>query len=252
MSEAHPMARQIKVPKASAALANELRAQILEQGLNPGDPFPSEHELIDRHGLSRGTVREALRMLEADGFISIRRGPRGGIRVTHPDASLVSRSLATLLTVDRTPLSSLFEFRKLVEPAVAADAALSATEEQCERLLAFADPENDHAGKSEFHALVVECASNDILRSIMSAVNKVNDWHTAIDDVAVEDVRAAGHAHAKIAEAIASRDPDKAASIMLKHIGAFEKAMGDVGRLDGPILPRDRWTRYLRQTYYGE
>ncbi|CAN5663587.1 FadR/GntR family transcriptional regulator [soil metagenome] len=242
--------RQIRLPKASGALANELRAQILEQQLEPGDSLPSEPELIQMFGLSRGTVREALRLLEADGFIEIRRGPRGGIMVSHPDIDVVSRSLATQLTVGRTPLRSIFEFRKLIEPAVAAAAAKDASEEQKQKLVEFA--EDEAAGDSAFHDLLADCVENDVLRTIMSAINRVVGWQTRVDDIPAEGVKAAGKAHAKIAAAIVAGDGDTAASVMRKHIEAFEKVMDQAGRLEGPILPRDRWVGYLRQTHYGE
>jgi GntR family transcriptional repressor for pyruvate dehydrogenase complex len=244
--------RQIRLPKASGALANELRAQILERDLQPGESLPSEAELIQMFGLSRGTVREALRLLEADGFIHIRRGPRGGIMVSHPEVDVVSRSLATLLTVGGTPLRSLFEFRKIIEPEVAAAAARDATDEQRQSLLDFVKDDSLAAGDSAFHEVLIACVDNDVLRSIMSAINRVVGWQTRVDDIPSKGVEAAGKAHAKIASAIATGDAKTAASVMFKHIEAFEKVMDDAGRLDGPILPRDRWVRYLRQTHYGE
>ena len=249
MAVAGGASRQIRLPKASGALANELRAQILEENLQPGDSLPSEPELIELFGLSRGTVREALRLLEADGFITIRRGPRGGIAVSHPQVDVVSRSLATILAMGGTPLSSLFEFRKLVEPAAAAAAATDATAEQRETLVAFTDAESIERGDAVFHELIITCVGNDVLRFILTAVTKVVEWHTRVDDVPADDVKAAGNAHAKIAKAIVAGDAKTASSSMLRHIEAFEAVMAKAGRLDGPILPRDRWVNYLRQTH---
>lgn len=244
--------RQIRLPKASAALANELCAQILEQDLKPGDTLPSEPELISMYGLSRGSVREALRLLEADGFIEIKRGPRGGITVRYPTDDLVSRSLATLLTVGGTPLRSLFEFRKMIEPHAAADAARDASAEQRQLLLDFLEDESVVARDSVFQSLMIDCINNDVTRSIMSAINRVVRWHTRVDDIPPEAVEEAGKAHAKIVAAIAKGDAKAASSTMLKHIEFFEKLMDDAGRLDGPILPRDRWVGYLRQSHYDQ
>lgn len=242
--------RQIRLPKASAALANELCAQILEQDLKPGDTLPSEPELIETFGLSRGSVREALRLLEADGFIEIKRGPRGGITVRYPTVDLVSRSLATLLTVGGTDLRSLFEFRKLIEPQAAAAAAADATEEQRQQLLDFLVDESVVARDSVFQSLLIDCIDNDVTRSIMSAINRVVRWHTRVDDIPPEGLEAAAKAHAKIVGAVAKGDSKAASSAMLKHIEYLEKLMDDAGRLDGPILPRDRWVGYLRQSHY--
>src|SRR5919107_900384 len=81
------------LPKASALLADELRARILGTGLEPGSPLPSEPEIIEQSGLGRASVREALRLLEAQGLVVIRRGSHGGIFVAQPDPSALGRTL---------------------------------------------------------------------------------------------------------------------------------------------------------------
>lgn len=239
--------RRLRLPKASDVLANELRARILENDLAPGSPLPSEGDLIVEHNLSRGTVREALRLLEAEGFVSIQRGPKGGITVRYPDAQLVSRSLATLLTVDQTPLRNLFEFRKLVEPAAAASAAREATDEQRAELLALTEPSSPRRGHAQFHAVLGECIQNELMRVILAALFRVVDWHAGLENVSETDVERAGRAHERIAAAVAARDADAARERMLTHLAAFEDVMREQGRLDEPILPRARWVGYLRQ-----
>src|SRR5690606_35845825 len=113
-------ARSTRVPKASDVLANLIKVRVLSEGLGAGARLPSEPELIEQYQFSRGTVREALRMLESDGIVHIRRGPRGGIEVATPDVHHVTRSLAVLLAFDGTPVSDLLDFRLIVEPAAAA------------------------------------------------------------------------------------------------------------------------------------
>lgn len=68
----HAARRYTRVPKASDILADRLRAKILGRAMRPGDQLASEAELISGEGFSRGTVREALRLLESDGLIEIR------------------------------------------------------------------------------------------------------------------------------------------------------------------------------------
>lgn len=244
--------RRLRLPKASDVLANELRARILEQDLPAGTALPSETELIAEHNFSRGTVREALRLLEADGFVSIQRGPKGGITVQYPDAQLVSRSLATLLTVDQTPLRNLFEFRKLVEPAAAASAAREASDDQRARLLAMTDPGDPQRGAAEFHTALGACTKNELFRVMLAALNRVVEWHAGMEAVSEEDLERAGRAHARLASAIAEGRADDAAELMLRHLMAFEDVMRTQGRLDEPILSRARWVGYLRQTVPGQ
>lgn len=66
-----------RLPKISEQLADRLRATILGRGMRPGDRLSSEAELISHYGVARGTVREALRLLESEGIIEIRRGAAG-------------------------------------------------------------------------------------------------------------------------------------------------------------------------------
>jgi DNA-binding GntR family transcriptional regulator len=81
-----------RVPKAAELLASEMRRMILGRGLAPGTPLPSEAEIIEQRGQSRVTAREALRLLEAEGLIEVRRGPRGGVLVGDPRPAHVARS----------------------------------------------------------------------------------------------------------------------------------------------------------------
>ena len=89
-------ASALSVPKAAEVIAEDMRNEIIVGGLAPGTALPSEAELMARYQFSRASVREALRLMESDGLIYIKRGPRGGVRVAHPDDSHVSRSFSLL------------------------------------------------------------------------------------------------------------------------------------------------------------
>src|SRR6516225_535237 len=112
--------------KVSELLADRLRGQILGQRIKAGEVFSSEPELIARFGLARGTVREALRLLESEALITIRRGRSGGIEVREPDLVQISRSVAVWLAMRETTMRELMEFRLSLEPAAAAAAAAAA------------------------------------------------------------------------------------------------------------------------------
>jgi GntR family transcriptional repressor for pyruvate dehydrogenase complex len=243
--------RRMRLPKASAFLANELRAMILEQDLKVGDPLPSEAELIQTHHLARGTVREALRLLEVDGFIRMRRGPKGGPSVDVPSVDLVSRSLATLVTVAEAPLGHLFEIRKLIEPEAARVAACDATDEQRVNLLRICDPAVARRGTIDFHKVLGESTGNEFYRVFLASLNRVVEWESGLERLDVEHIEQAGEAHAKIAQAISDHDGELAATLMYNHIEAFEVLMNEQGRLNMPTLPRALWIRHLRQNVHG-
>src|ERR671932_1123160 len=91
---------RVRIPKGSELLAQRVRAAILVGDLPVGAQLPPEHELVRQFGVSRATVREGLRLLEADGLIATRPGRRGGATVQRPTAGAHTRSLGLLLQFD--------------------------------------------------------------------------------------------------------------------------------------------------------
>lgn len=248
-AEAPTTRRHPRLQKASDVLADRLRARILGQGLSPGDALPSEAELIDGEGFSRGTVREALRLLEADGLIEIRRGPRGGVRVAKPDLTQVSRSVALLLTLAQTSMRSFSEFRRLVEPAAAAAAARHATAEQRQWLLELAERSDlrrvaEWEPTVEFHTAIAACSDNEILRVVVAAFGQELAWHAPGDRLSHEEMDETREAHRRVARAIADGKPDKAARAMRRHLEEFEAVLVAQGRLDEPVVPRENWLNH--------
>lgn len=237
------------LPKASDLLAEELRARIIAGALGPGAPLPSEGELIKNLGLSRATVREALRLLEADGLISIKRGPGGGIVVRHPEGSEVTRSLALMLVLAEAPLRDLFAFRKAIEPAAAAAAAVNATDEQRVQLetIVAREGRQEHADV-DFHILLSEMSGNALFKLNLAALHDLIDWHVRGENLSEEDVRATVVVHRKIAKAVIDGDAAAAEKLMLRHLEGFEKVMAAAGRLDQPIIPREEWV-YRQQEF---
>lgn len=240
-----------RLPKASDVVADRLRAEILGQGLQPGDDLPSEADIIQTHGFSRGTVREALRLLEAEGLISVKRGPKGGVRVRRPDVSQVSRSLALLFTTTQVTLREFLAYRKLMEPQAAALAADNATSAQRELLLAIVASDEslqDDLGRSpEFHGAVGDATNNGVYRTVMEALHHVLEWHAPGERLSREDVAATQRAHRRIAEAIMDGDGDVARRAMLRHLEGFEQVLEERGRLDEPIVSAARWIEVARQ-----
>lgn len=232
-----------RLPKASEILADELRNLILGKGLKSGATLPSEAELMAESRLSRGTVREALRLLEADNLVSIKRGPGGGVTVRHPDPSHVSRSIALVLTLSEAPLQDLFDFRKLLEPKAAAIAAERATDDQKRRIAESARsggaPDISH--QAMFHLAIAEATNNELFRTILMALGEAVKWQAS--EESLEDSQLAGTdaAHQKISDAISKGDAETAHKIMLRHIIEFERLMGQQGRLTEPVIPRSRW-----------
>src|SRR4051794_12622000 len=100
-------------------VASQLRRQIVLGELKEGDQLPSESVLMEQFGVSRPTLREAFRILEAEGAIIVRRGVRGGARVQVPEIGVAARHIGLLLQYRGALLSDVYEVRAVLEPAAA-------------------------------------------------------------------------------------------------------------------------------------
>src|SRR5499427_3958373 len=100
-------------------IADELRAMIVSGRLSEGDSLGREPELVERFGVSRPSLREALRILEAEGLISVVRGVYGGVVVHEPSQRLTARTASLVLRSRNVPLADVFEARALLEPMAA-------------------------------------------------------------------------------------------------------------------------------------
>lgn len=110
--------QRIHVPKTSEIVADKIRAQIVRGELGEGSTLPPEGQLMDSLGISRPTLREAFRILEAEGLISVMRGSRTGAKVHEPSVDLVSRYAGYVLQSQGTSISELYQSRLAIEPTV--------------------------------------------------------------------------------------------------------------------------------------
>jgi GntR family transcriptional repressor for pyruvate dehydrogenase complex len=233
------------LPKAAAMLAQEIRGKILGLGLEPGTPLPSEPELIEQSGLGRASVREAIRLLEAQGLVVIRRGSHGGIFVAQPNLSNLSHNIAPVLTLSKAPLRDLTAYRKMVEPPAAGMAARLASEQDRADLIELAEhhPGPGYVNEVAFHERVAELADNLLLRVLVRVPHDLLREHLkgeVLDDAVVAE---ANSAHRAIAKAILAGDAERAERAMMKHLEAFEERFDRAGRLDRPIVPQEQWLR---------
>src|SRR5882724_6891973 len=124
----------VRAPKTGELIATRLRRQIVRGELKPGETLPAEGQLMEQYGVSRPTLREAFRILEAETLISVRRGSRGGARVVAPDASVAARYVGLLLQIQGATINDVYEARMISEPPCARLLALHRTDEDLEKL----------------------------------------------------------------------------------------------------------------------
>lgn len=140
----HQVGTLVRAPKTAELIATNLRRQIVRGDLKTGETLPPESNLMEQFGVSRPTLREAFRILEAESLIGVRRGARGGARVLEPDPKIAARHVGLLLQLQGATLQDVYEARMVTEPA-------------CTRLLARRRSEKDvadlRAQAERFHKL---------------------------------------------------------------------------------------------------
>jgi DNA-binding FadR family transcriptional regulator len=226
--------------KAAELIVEEIRRQIVAGELDPGDPLLSEAELMAEFSVSRPTLREALRLLEAEQLIYVLRGTQGGPRVRLPDTTSASRSVGLLLQLGGATMNDVWEARMLIEPPLVRKVAEShlpsdiSKLRQCiqrhrERLH---DAEGFSKATVEFHELVLTSAGNQTLRLIADILDEIFQRHAqqiVLEHRGVGDQlelnRATLRAHSRLVEIIESGDGDKAEAAWRRHLELTGRVM---------------------------
>lgn len=236
----------MKVPKASDVLAHELRERILEGELAAGAGLPAERELVAQTGMSRTTVREALRILEVQGLIRIKAGRTGGAFIQQPGEEVMANTVGLLVRGQRIRLGALLETREAIEPYAARLAALHRDDGDLEILEELNRRVQDSADELEgfldanidWHIAVARAGHNELLAGLMTGLSLA--IRAATDDEAFVDttVRAtAVRAHDGVMKAIREQDADAAFRRMTRHVHSYAEAVleaGDREEIDVP------------------
>jgi GntR family transcriptional regulator, transcriptional repressor for pyruvate dehydrogenase complex len=241
-SDTHKVAKlgPIYVPKSSEILASQLRAYILNGTIADGATLPAERDLVTETGLSRGSVREALRILQTEGLVTTRTGRSGGSIARRPSDDVLVRHIGLFVKGRAIPLISLLQVRESFEPAIAALAALNRTEADVAALIAIterleqmaADVPAFLAENVNWHVAVAAASQNDLLKAFTTAISGLVFKASAIDNFASEDLtRLSAQAQRRILDAIVERDAEAARRrttrhtlAITQHMRAFESA----------------------------
>jgi DNA-binding FadR family transcriptional regulator len=229
---------------APVQIADQLRAAIASGTLAPGTRLPPEAELASRYGVSRGTVREAMRMLAASGLVASSRGAGGGTFVTLPRAETVIAEIGDLLSLwlraGDVSLTEINEARRFLEFECVRRAAHVRTDDDLAVILGPVDEARDPAlGMDEFLAMDIEfhtaisrAAGNRVLELAMSAVHLVRPLTNAVI-ADLLDRHTVVSQHQSIYDAIKDRDPEAAAAAFHLHSeylrGVFGAAVRERG-----------------------
>jgi DNA-binding FadR family transcriptional regulator len=218
-------------------IVSQVQEAIINGKLKQGQRLASERDLCQTFGVSRATLREALRVLEALGWIEIRLGAAGGVYANRPTTGQASSALEALLRFHEATPRDLEEFRTSFEPETAAWAAKRAQAEDIEGLrdlvqqiaAAAAQPSTPWQVISEldlvFHRRIAEISRNRVRIAVMLAVHKaVQQASLSLDPLMTGAIRSSiAQELAAITEAIASGNADEAREQMREHVERFSR-----------------------------
>lgn len=232
---------EVKYERGFESIVTQIQQAVYSGKLKTGDRLPNERELVSHFGVSRPTIREAFRVLEAEGLVEIRRGVNGGAYITEPNPDQAGKALAALIRFHGASINELVEFRGNFEAESAYWASQRATDGQLERLFQLANQFSEKALKPEttwaelvdldisFHEEVAYATQNQIRIAIMLAIHGViRKTSLTIEGKDTKEWRKQQSIDLQnIAEAIKSKNEQMAKARMEEHVLRNIKAVTD-------------------------
>lgn len=219
----------------SEKIVERLLNLIREKQLRPGDRLPPERELAPIMGVSRPSLREALRALSVMKVVENRQG--SGTYITSLQPELFVNHLDFIFTVNDTTFLELFEVRKIVEVGLVALAAKSITDEELARLEECLKRSTESAERPEaflqtdleLHSIIIEAARNRTLELFMKSINQINIASRRRTNELPEVRQRTLLDHHAIVAALQAHDPEGAARAMRNHLAHVEEALKVAG-----------------------
>lgn len=234
----------VRRPRSSDDVVSQVKDAIISGHFKTGDRLPSERDLCGVFGVSRPTLREALRTLEVLGVIEIRPGATGGIFVCEPQGDHLGAALGALLQFRGATVHELAEFRVSFESETARWAAERADADDIAHLRSIAEQFSQLAEQDglpwrvlveldiAFHEALAEASKNAVRVGIMLGIHRaLHEASSSLDEQATGTVRRTiGKELRAIAEAVGAHDGDMAVRLTAKHVKKFaelERAVHD-------------------------
>jgi len=237
------MFREAKRNRIFQDVVEQIQEAILQGTLNPGDKLPPERELTEMFGASRGTLREALRILEQKGLVTIKTGVAGGAVVNALTTDQMSEGLDLLIRYQKVSLKDLAEFREGVEGLVAGLAAERAKSDdifRLEELLAEAKTHLEHGishwdkfieADNRIHLTLAHIAGNPIYESVLTIVyQNINLYFGKFLPKEESLMRENFQDLAEIVAVVKSGQSAKANLLVQNHVYRFNRLMEEHAR----------------------
>lgn len=243
--------RPVTMRSAASQVVDQLRSAIIDGRLRTGDRLPSEHQLAQDFGVSRGTVREAIRTLAASNLVTSSRGATGGTFVTTPQAGELAEQIGEQIVLwfraGNISLAEVHHARHVLERECSQLAALNRTEEDLSAMRQPVEISRDpDLGEDEwlttdldFHTAVSRAAKNSVLELAMTAVHLVRPRTNRLLVKELDRGRIADQ-HWAMYEAIRDKEPIAAAEAFERHFCYLhemqQRALADTDAQAVPVL----------------
>jgi len=220
------MAAKRTTDRAAVRVARKIVSEIRKRGLRPGTQLASEHRMVEKLGVGRATVREALRFLELQGALRIKAGPGGGPVVSVPGPDHLASVLSLQLQFADASFSSVIDARRAIYPVLAAEAAANASHQDIETLHQSIARMRTLVDDSEllteelrrFQDLVAVASGNTVLGLLVHGLHRMSeDFGAELDE---PQCRAAVRGSGAMLRAIESGDSEEARTVTAKQLAA--------------------------------
>lgn len=219
-----------RAPRVTEEAIDKIRERIVSGAWGPGDRLPRESELAAELGLSRNSLREAVRALSQLRVLEVRQGDGTYVSSLEPDLLLESTGFISHLLLGETEIE-LYEVRRILEAAAAALAAARIDQQErselgeiLERMQRAKNVEELVEADVAFHAVIAKAAGNAVLASLLASLStrtmRVRLWHGRAAEDALDETR---EEHRRIYEAIAAGDAELARAAATAHIASGER-----------------------------
>lgn len=233
-------------------ILEQIRFKLSTGELVPGDKLPSERDLAEQLRVSRNAVRESLRVLEASGVLTIKKGHTGGAFISSGDLSVSVSGLGDVLRLRGGQVSDISEVRLWMGDVVARAACERRTSlnlqklrenlELVERRQAAGDLKGSLAAASEFHVKLAECSQNSLLVMMMETIMGITSQFAS--DFGINASEFVLNERREIVNAIEARRISKATAVMKAHLdnvhARYRSAVGQSESLTSRQVPGER------------
>lgn len=226
--------KSIRKRRIPEEIVSQLYGLIRNGHLKPGDRLPPERELAQQFGVSRASVREAMRLLDQKGLVVIK--PGAGTFVTEDVVEAIIQAFSNLLSESADGAGDVFEMRLLLEPHVASLAAQRATDTDIERLRRILkeqriDIEAGGTGvtyDTAFHFAIANTTNNSALVAVTHAVSDILSQSRENSLMSPERSEKSLQSHLQILAAIENGDPEATEIAMRQHIAQIDREVHDL------------------------